>query len=439
MLLRIARLLVAICGIGLTLSVCSGAAGAATTGPPLTALHYGGSFVPLQLIASAGRVWVVGSNDLGSFTRCQLQEITPSSMATSFFALPACPTDIAAIDGKVDMVAAAPEASGSTHEMHLEVFDPATGQARLLAPVVMGIPGSGIAHTNFAAGDGLLWLYGYQASVTAGSEEVVGISPQTGSVEVTIVDPPEIGGILPALAGNAAGRWFGGGPGARLAWSGLRRPARRRSCTRGPPAAPSSGCRLWGASVWAGVDDGRLGRPTWWRSTGGAVSCWSTHHELIGDYPLVPAAGRLWSMAWAGSCGDPAELVELDAGTGASRPRRGAAGPAGRVQRRGHRITGGGGRARRLRAHPTGSSGSGRALPGCGLSAGRPGERRQAARRRRRRSTSASTWRALMKPRVTAWRTKPRRPSKKPSTLRMPHGLSWMPSWAQVTDSMNSS
>ncbi len=318
MLRRIARLLVAICGIGLTLSVCSGAAGAATTGPPLTALHYGGSFVPLQLIASAGRVWVVGSNDLGSFTRCQLQEITPSSMATSFFALPACPTDIAAIGGKVDMVAAAPEASGNTHEMHLEVFDPATGQARLLAPVVMGIPGSGIAHTNFAAGDGLLWLYGYQASGTAGSEEVVGISPQTGSVVVTIVDPPEIGGILPALAVNGAGRWFGGGPGGP---PGL---------VRAPPTGPTKivypgtarSSILWlsavGGTVWAGVDDeGSVTHLVAVDRRGRVVL--STHHELIGDYPLVPAAGRLWSMAWAGSCGDPAELVEVDAGTGASR------------------------------------------------------------------------------------------------------------------------
>jgi hypothetical protein len=147
---------VAICGVCLTTSVVSAAANAATASPRLTALHFDGSFVPLQLTASAGQIWVVGSNDLGSFTQCQLEEITPSTMATRFFGLPACPTDIAAIDGMVDMVAASPEASGNTHEMHLEVFDPGTGQARLLAPVVMGIPGSGIAHTNFAAGDGLL-------------------------------------------------------------------------------------------------------------------------------------------------------------------------------------------------------------------------------------------------------------------------------------------
>ena len=71
--------------------------------PRSTALHFSGSFVPLQLTAAAGRMWVVGSNGtLGSFTQCQLEEVTPATMATHLFALPACPTDIAATGGMVE-------------------------------------------------------------------------------------------------------------------------------------------------------------------------------------------------------------------------------------------------------------------------------------------------------------------------------------------------
>jgi hypothetical protein len=224
------------------------------------------------------------------------------------------------------MVAAAPEASGNTHEMHLEVFDPLSGQAHLMAPVVMGIPGSGIAHTNFVAGAGLLWLYGYQASGSQGSEQVVGIDPQTGSVTVAVADPPDIGGIFPALAVNGAGRWFGGGPGGP--------PGLVRAQPAGPTttvySGPTRSSILWlsavGDTVWAGVDVYGSGeRPSnvthlvAVNGTGRVVV--STPPELVGDFPLVSAAGgRLWSMSYAGSCGGAEELIAIDPGTGASHP-----------------------------------------------------------------------------------------------------------------------
>jgi hypothetical protein len=330
-LLRIARLLVAICGICLTVSLGPDAVGAATPAttapPPLTVLHFRGAFVPMQVTASAGRLWVVGSNDPSFFTQCQLEEVTPSTMGTRFFALPACPTDIAAIDGDVDMMAEAPGPEpGNVHEMHLEVFDPLSGQARLLAPVVMGIPGSGIAHTNFVAGAGLLWLYGYQASGSQGSEQVVGIDPQTGSVTVTVADPPDIGGIFPALAVNSAGRWFGGGPGGP--------PGLVRAPAAGPTttvySGPTRSSILWlsavGDTVWAGVDAYGSGeRPSnvthLVAVNGKGRVIVSTHPELVGDFPLVStAAGRLWSMSYAGSCGGPEELIAVDPVSGASHP-----------------------------------------------------------------------------------------------------------------------
>jgi hypothetical protein len=303
----------------------SGAAGAApkpAPKPTLTALHFGGAFVPTQLTAAAGRIWVVGTADPGSFTDCALEEVVPSTMATTKFPLPVCPTDIAAVDGEVDMVAAAgPPQPSNTHEMHLEVFDPNSGQARLLAPIVMRLEGSGIAHTSFSAGAGALWLYGYQMGAHS---QVVGISPQTGAVTTTVTNPPDIGGIFPAVAVNAGGQWFGGGPGGPpgLTWSDA------GGMTKTVYAGPSRSSILWlsavDATVWAGVDvDGSATRPSnvthLVAVNGRGHVIISTRPELIGDYPLVATSdGHLWSMEVAGTCGGAAELVEVDPASGES-------------------------------------------------------------------------------------------------------------------------
>jgi hypothetical protein len=167
-------------------------------------------------------------------------------------------------------------------------------------------------------------LYGHQASGTSGREEVVGISPQTGSVAVTIADPPDIGGIFPALAVNAAGRWFGGGPGGPpgMVW------AQPDGPTKTVYSGPARSAILWlsavGHTVWAGVDEYGPGeRPANVThllavNQHGRVLRF-THPEQIGDFPLVATTdGRLWSMSYAALCGGAEELVEVDAASGLS-------------------------------------------------------------------------------------------------------------------------
>lgn len=169
----------------------------------VTALHFSRPFIPMQLAATADRIWVLGTTapHTDTATDCDLEEVTPSTMATRSYPIPACATDIAAAGGQVYLLASEfVPGTAATRQLHLEVFDPRTGEARVLSPDVMSIVGSGIAHTAFAAGDGALWLYGYQ--MLAGPQ-VVRISPQTGMVTATFKSVPEIGGLYPTVAADA--------------------------------------------------------------------------------------------------------------------------------------------------------------------------------------------------------------------------------------------
>jgi hypothetical protein len=90
-----------------------------------------------------------------------------------------------------------------------------------------------------------------------------------------------------------------------------------------------------GDTVWAGVDVYGSGEQpsnvthlVAVNGTGRVVV--STRPELVGDFPLVSAAGgRLWSMSFAGSCGGAEELIAIDPGTGASHPVESLPAPAG--------------------------------------------------------------------------------------------------------------
>ncbi len=118
--------------------------------PKLTALHFPGRFVPLQLVAASGRVWVLGTDAPQNDTRCELEEITPATMATRMFPIPACAVDIAAGGGRVYLVTAEfVRGTAATQRLHIDVFDPRHGQARILSPVDMSVLGSAIAHTRF--------------------------------------------------------------------------------------------------------------------------------------------------------------------------------------------------------------------------------------------------------------------------------------------------
>ncbi|HEY6472750.1 MAG TPA: hypothetical protein VIY26_07650, partial [Acidimicrobiales bacterium] len=182
----------------------------------LRTLHFPDSFRPQQVAAAGGRLWVLGAGSTSASKACALWEVTPSTLATRAFALPDCPTDVAAGNGEVYLLVNAVEGETNTRAYHVEVFDPSTGLAQVLAPVVLQNVGSAVAHTDLTFGDGSLWLYGY----ATGTPEVVRIAPGSGTVESTIVNAPPIGGLYPAVAADAVGAWLGGGPGgsAQLDW-----------------------------------------------------------------------------------------------------------------------------------------------------------------------------------------------------------------------------
>jgi hypothetical protein len=293
--------------------------------PKVSALRFPGPFVPLQLAASSGRVWVLGTDAPRNDTHCELEEITPDSMSTRMYPIPACASDIAAGAGRVYLVTAEfVRGTAATQRLHIDVFDPRRGRARILSPVVMSVVGSSIAHTDFTYGDGSLWLYGYQ--MLAGPQ-VVRISPTTGKVTATIEPAPAVGGVYPDVAANDAGLWLAGGPGGPpgVEWV---RPGTEVTTT--PYPGPSHSSVLWlsavGDVVWAGVEAYGTG-PTPSVLThlvaldhSGNVAVTSPS-ELTGEFPLLSTpGGGLWGLAYVGACDGPEELLQVDPATGSSHP-----------------------------------------------------------------------------------------------------------------------
>jgi hypothetical protein len=297
--------------------------GAESVLPKVSALHFPAPFVPLQLAAASGRVWVLGTDAPRTDTHCELEEITPDSMSTRLYPIPACAADIAAGGGRVYLVTAEfVRGTAATQRLHVDMFDPHRGQARILSPVVMSVVGSSIAHTDFTYGDGSLWLYGYQ--MLAGPQ-VVRISPTTGKVTATIEPAPAVGGIYPDVAANDAGLWLAGGPGGP---PGVEWERQGTEVTTTPYPGPSHSSVLWlsavGDVVWAGVEAYGTG-PTPSVLThlvaldhSGNVTVTSPS-ELTGEFPLVSTpGGGLWGLAYVGACDGPEELLQVDPATGSS-------------------------------------------------------------------------------------------------------------------------
>ena len=95
----------------------------------------------------------------------------------------------------------------------IESFSTSTEVSKILAPNLMTVVGSEIAHTQLAYADGWLWLYGH----TADKDELLQISPSRGAVVRSIADVPAIGGTEPLIAAGPGGIWLAGGPGGPAA------------------------------------------------------------------------------------------------------------------------------------------------------------------------------------------------------------------------------
>ncbi len=311
----------------LATSMASASAPARAHGVRLTALHLPDSFVAQEVAAAAGKVWVLGYAAPDDNTDCALEEVTPATMASWRFALPACATYMAAGDGRIFLVAEALSAASNVRAYHIEVFDPATHLAQVLAPVVLSNVGSAIAHMGFTYGDGALWLYGY--SYPAAEPAVVRISPTSGAVEATTSSVPQIGGIFPAVVADGAGTWLGGGPGGApgVEWV---RPGVASGTTADAGPADLDSSVLWLSAVdgrvWAGIAD--------YRSSNGPGRIAVTTHlvalrpdgslaftspaESTSDTPVVTTGGgaRIWGLAPGRTCGGPEQLVQIDPASG---------------------------------------------------------------------------------------------------------------------------
>jgi hypothetical protein len=318
-----------VAGTVLTLTVVLGlsvvAVSAASHAPTLRAIRFPASFVPQQITAAAGSLWVLGSPSPSTFTDCTLRKLDPSTIETQSFALPQCASDITSGDGQVYLLINLVEPSTNTRDYHVEVFDPTTGVTQVLPPVVLQNIGSAVAHTDLVFGDGSLWLYGY---ALGGKTEVVQISPVTGGVESMIGNPPEIGGIFPAVVADGPGVWLGGGAGgsAQLEWVHAGAGATTNISL---VSGGRTGSILWlsdaGGRVWAGVAK-YAGAPGTTTVTTRLVALTEngtlavrSPTEAIGAYPMVATPdGRLWDVAYA-KCGAPEHLLEISPTSGVSR------------------------------------------------------------------------------------------------------------------------
>src|SRR5580704_5858120 len=275
----------------------------------LRAVHFSGSFVPQQITATAGSLWILGSTSPSTFTACTIERFDPSTLEALSYALPQCATGITSGNGRVYLLVNQVQPNTNTRDYRIEVFDPTTLSAQVLPPVVLQNIGSAVAHTDLSFGDGSLWLYGY---ALGGKNEVVQIALDSGDVENTIGNAPEIGGVYPAVVGNSAGEWLGGGPGAPagLEWvhAGTGTATNITLVTGG-----RSGSILWlsGTTVvttrLVALDEqGHVAVRSPW--------------ENVGLYPVVATPdGHLWDVEYPARCGGFETLLEIDPSTGVSR------------------------------------------------------------------------------------------------------------------------
>jgi hypothetical protein len=298
----------------------------ASRSPALRVVHFSGSFVPQQITAAAGSLWILGSTSPSTFTDCAIERFDPSTLEAQSYALPQCATGITSGNGRVYLLVNQVQPNTDTRDYRIEVFDPATFRAQLLSPVVLQNIGSAVAHTDLSFGAGSLWLYGY---ALGGKNEVVQISPDSGDVENTIGNAPEIGGVYPAVVADGAGEWLGGGPGAPagLEWvhagTGI---ATNMTLVTGGRAGSILWLSATAGRVWAGVARyGGAPGTTMVRTRlvaldeQGHVAVRSPW-ESVGLYPVVATPdGHLWDVEYPARCGGSETLLEINPSTGVSR------------------------------------------------------------------------------------------------------------------------
>jgi hypothetical protein len=289
----------------------------------VSSVRFSGSFVPQQVVAERGRIWILGSTEPQGYTGCAIDEVDPATLKTSLYPIQACADDITAGQGQLFLETNNfVPGTAATRQLRIEIFNTKSHKSTVLPPVAMTLIGSAIAHQTLAYGNGSLWLYGYG---NPSSPQVVQISPSTGAVMTTTNTVPAIGGIFPAVVANAGGLWLGGGPGGgqnlEFIPSGSSTP--RQLYDR--PQSAIQWLSTVDNLVWASVQSfGVQGnseklqtRLLAFDTSGNLVV--DSPPEQTGEFPLVETSGsRLWTLGVGGKCSTQ-QLIAVNQTTGGTR------------------------------------------------------------------------------------------------------------------------
>lgn len=281
-------------------------------------VSFPGPFVPLQVVSARGRAWVLGTNQADYRQGCRLEAIDPATLRSTPFPLPACGYYLTVANGLIYVAGAVPSAVPGDEQVHLEVLDPATGGATLMAPPVMTTQGSSRAHMAMAYQGGWIWISEWGSSIWQ-------VSPSTGRVVRTITDAPPSPGGHGIIVGNRSGLWatpgLGGPPTVYRLEPGAT--AMSRVYT-GPRGSMVSWLAPVGDMVWAALEE-----PT---TTGGTVTTRlvafdpsgrqvvTTPTQQFGDVPLVGSPSQAWSVGSGPDCAAPQRLWFVDPKSGRSTP-----------------------------------------------------------------------------------------------------------------------
>lgn len=286
----------------------SGGQGSGARPPTVRSLGFPGPFLTQDVVASGGKIWLVGAVASIAANTCAVERVDPTTLRTTTYPLAACGGYVAVGGGMIFLVVARYVTGTNNEELHIESFDTATGRSTVMTPVVTaGQIGSGFAHMAFTYGDGSLWLYPWITQLWR-------ISPSTGAVVDTLSGVPEAGGGQPAVMVDSAGIWLAEGPGGGPVISrippGSRTPIQVYSAGIG-------GSILWLAAlngrVWADAatfsNEGRTVRTrlvaldhTGRKVVESGPECWSWPGPHCAPGRRRACAAPM-SMSWVGACG----------------------------------------------------------------------------------------------------------------------------------------
>jgi hypothetical protein len=285
----------------------------------VSSVRFSGSFVPQQIVADGGRIWILGSTEPRSYKACAIEGVDPATLKTSMYPIPACAVDITAGQGHLFLATESfVPGTAATEQLRIEAFNTATHSSTMFEPVDMTLIGSAIAHQTLAYGAGTLWLYGYGRP---SRPQVVQISTSTGAVITATNAVPAIGGIFPAVVADAGGLWLGGGPGGAPNLEFIPRDSSTPKQLYDRPQSAIQWLSTDDNLVWASVQilgSEKVQTRLLAFDTSGKLVV-DSPPEQTGEFPLVNTSGStLWTIGVGGKCSTQ-QLIAVDKTTGASR------------------------------------------------------------------------------------------------------------------------